>query len=135
MPSSKSETRKKWLFSGLVVVVLAVLLLVFNLISGGIFLEWSNLKGIITHIAYPSFIAWGFCFLFACGYTDMSIGGVIVLGSFAANILGNAMGVPGVIIGGLVTGLVLIFINFLILLIPAFLPGSPASALLSSTRQ
>ena len=126
MPSSKSETRKKWLFSGLVVVVLAVLLLVFNLISGGIFLEWSNLKGIITHIAYPSFIAWGFCFLFACGYTDMSIGGVIVLGSFAANILGNAMGVPGVIIGGLVTGLVLIFINFLIFTytgIPSWIAG------------
>jgi len=126
MPSSNSETRKKWLFSGLVVVVLAVLLLVFNLISRGIFLEWSNLKGIITHIAYPSFIAWGFCFLFACGYTDMSIGGVIVLGSFAANILGNAMGVPGVIIGGLVTGLVLIFINFLIFTytgIPSWIAG------------
>ncbi len=126
MPSSKSETRKKWLFNGLVVVVLAILLLVFNLISRGIFLEWSNLKGIITHIAYPSFIAWGFCFLFACGYTDMSIGGVIVLGSFAANILGNAMGVPGVIIGGLVTGLVLIFINFLIFTytgIPSWIAG------------
>ena len=126
MPSNKSEIRKKWLFSGLIVIVLAALLLVFNLISGGIFLEWSNLKGIITHIAYPSFIAWGFCFLFACGYTDMSIGGVIVLGSFAANILGNAMGVPGVIIGGLVTGLVLIFINFLIFTytgIPSWIAG------------
>ncbi len=126
MPSNKSGIAKKWLFSGLVVVALVVLLLVFNIISGGIFLEWSNLKGIIAHIAYPSFIAWGFCFLFACGYTDMSIGGVIVLGSFAANILGNAIGIPGVIIGGLITGLVLIFINFLIFTytgIPSWIAG------------
>ena len=65
----------------------------------------------------------------------MSIGGVIVLGSFAANILGNAMGVPGVIIGGLITGLVLIFINFLIFTytgIPSWIAGI---ALLSYTRQ
>lgn len=126
MSSVKSENTKKWLFSGLIIVAIVVLLLVFNIISKGIFLEWSNLKGIIAHIAYPSFIAWGFCFLFACGYTDMSIGGVIVLGSFAANILGNAIGVPGVVIGGLVTGLVLIFINFLIFTytgIPSWIAG------------
>ncbi len=126
MPSVKSENTKKWLFSGLIIAVIVVLLLLFNIISKGTFLEWSNLKGIIAHIAYPSFIAWGFCFLFACGYTDMSIGGVIVLGSFAANILGNAIGVPGVVIGGLVTGLVLIFINFLIFTytgIPSWIAG------------
>ena len=126
MSSVKSENTKKWLFSGLIIVAIVVLLLLFNIISKGIFLEWSNLKGIIAHIAYPSFIAWGFCFLFACGYTDMSIGGVIVLGSFAANILGNAIGVPGVVIGGLVTGLVLIFINFLIFTytgIPSWIAG------------
>ena len=126
MSSVKSENTKNWLFSGLIIVAIVVLLLVFNIISKGIFLEWSNLKGIIAHIAYPSFIAWGFCFLFACGYTDMSRGGVIVLGSFAANILGNAIGVPGVVIGGLVTGLVLIFINFLIFTytgIPSWIAG------------
>jgi len=127
MPTISADKKtNKWLFALVFVVVIAAVLGVFHLISGGIFLEWSNLKGIIAHIAYPSFIAWGFCFLFACGYTDMSIGGVIVLGSFAANFLGNAMGVPGVIIGGLVTGLVLIMVNFLIFTytgIPSWIAG------------
>ena len=127
MPTISADKKtNKWLFPIVFVVVIAAVLGLFHLISGGIFLEWSNLKGIIAHIAYPSFIAWGFCFLFACGYTDMSIGGVIVLGSFAANFLGNAMGVPGVIIGGLVTGLVLIMVNFLIFTytgIPSWIAG------------
>lgn len=127
MPSNSIEKRtNKWLFPLVFVVILAVVFLIFHLISGGIFLEWSNLKGIIAHIAYPSFIAWGFCFLFACGYTDMSIGGVIVLGSFAANYLGNAIGVPGVVIGGLLTGLILIFVNFLVFTytgIPSWIAG------------
>lgn len=127
MPTISADKKiNKGLFAIVFVVVIAAVLGIFHLISGGIFLEWSNLKGIIAHIAYPSFIAWGFCFLFACGYTDMSIGGVIVLGSFAANFLGNAIGVPGVIIGGLVTGLILIMVNFLIFTytgIPSWIAG------------
>lgn len=114
------------LFIVLFIVAIAVIMLVFNLISGGTFLEWSNLKVIISHVVYPSFIAWGFCFLFACGYTDMSIGGVMVLGSFASCILGNWIGLPGVVIGGLVVGFVLIFINFLVFTytgIPSWIAG------------
>ena len=127
MPSvSQGKKANKWLFPLVFVIALVVVFFIFHLLSGGIFLEWSNLKGIIAHVAYPAFIAWGFCFLFACGYTDMSIGAVIVLGSFAANFLGNAMGIPGVVIGGLVTGLVLVFINFLIFTytgIPSWIAG------------
>ena len=126
MPSTKPETRKNRLFTILLIAALAVLLLIFNIISGGVFFEASNLKVIISHVVYPCFISWGFCFLFACGYTDMSIGGVVVLGSFASCILGNQIGIPGVIIGGLVTGLVLIFINFLIFTytgIPSWIAG------------
>ncbi len=117
---------KNWQFIVIFVLAIAVILFVFNLLSGGSFLEWSNVKGILTRAAYPSFIAWGFCFLFACGYTDMSIGGVVVLGSFASCILGNSMGVPGVVLGGLITGMLLIFINFLIFTysgIPSWIAG------------
>lgn len=126
MPSTKNENRKNRLFTILLIAALAVLLLIFNIISGGVFFEASNLKVIISHVVYPCFISWGFCFLFACGYTDMSIGGVVVLGSFASCILGNQIGIPGVIIGGLVTGLILIFINFLIFTytgIPSWIAG------------
>ncbi len=127
MPTVSGEKRTvKWLFPLVFIAAIVVVFVIFHLISGGIFLEWSNLKGIIAHVVYPSFIAWGFCFLFACGYTDMSIGGVIVLGSFAANYLGNMIGVPGVVIGGLVTGLLLVFINFLVFTytgIPSWIAG------------
>lgn len=128
----KGETRKmkNWvfwiIFAGIIIVALAAFQLVAKLVSGNSFLEWSNLKGIISRSAYPCFIAWGFCFLFACGYTDMSIGGVVVLGSFASCILGNWFGLPGVIIGGLAVGLLLIFINFLIFTysgIPSWIAG------------
>ena len=94
---SQSKTRKqnRWLFPALFVVIIAAVLLLFNIISRGRFLESDNLMVILSHLVYPSFIAWGFCFLFACGYTDMSIGGVVVLGSFSACAFGNAIGVPG----------------------------------------
>lgn len=123
-PEEKSQ--RNGLFVVLFLAAIVVILIVFNLISGGSFLEWSNLKVIISHVIYPSFIAWGFCFIFACGYTDMSIGGVLVLGSFASCIFGNWYGLPGVVIGGLVVGFVLIFINFLIFTytgIPSWIAG------------
>ena len=113
-------------FVAVFVVVVAAVLFVFNLLSGGSFLEWTNLKGILARSVYPSFIAWGFCFLFACGFTDMSIGGVVVLGSFAACIAGNSFGLPGVVLGGLLVGLTLIFFNFLIYTysgIPSWIAG------------
>ncbi|MDD6188345.1 MAG: hypothetical protein PUB32_02050 [Clostridiales bacterium] len=126
MPSIKGGKQKNWLFTLLLIAAIAVILFVFNIISDGVFLEKSNLKVIISHVVYPCFIAWGFCFLFACGYTDMSIGGVVVLGSFASCILGNQIGIPGVIIGGLLTGLALIFVNFLVFTytgIPSWIAG------------
>lgn len=127
MPAN-GETRrmKNWVFYIIFAAVIAAVLVIFHFISGRQFLDWSNVKGIISRSAYPCFIAWGFCFLFACGYTDMSIGGVVVLGSFASCILGNWFGLPGVIIGGLAVGLLLIFINFLIFTysgIPSWIAG------------
>ena len=123
---NEEKAQRNGLFVVLFIAAIVVIMFLFNLISGGSFLEWSNLKVIISHVVYPSFIAWGFCFLFACGYTDMSIGGVLVLGSFASCIFGNWYGLPGVVIGGLVVGFILIFINFLIFTytgIPSWIAG------------
>ncbi len=97
-------------------IVLIVAMVVFgvivNMITGGRFLTPKNMEIIISNSIYPTFIAWGLCFLFACGYTDMSMGGVLVVGSFAACAFGNALGYPGVVIGGLLAGTLMIFINF-----------------------
>ena len=110
----------------LVVAVIVCIFVAFHLISGGIFLQLDNLAIVLSHTVYPTFMAWGLCFLFACGYTDMSIGGVVVLGSFATGVLGNMFGYPGAILGGVAVGLILIFINFLIFAfsgIPSWIAG------------
>jgi ribose transport system permease protein len=101
-----------WINLALFVAVMLAASVIFHFMTGRMFLESGNLRVIVSNSIYPTFIAWGMCFLFACGYTDLSIGGVVVLGSFASCALGNAWGYPGVIIGGLVAGTLLVFINF-----------------------
>jgi len=127
VPKSGTEAKHRpWLFPLIFAAALIVIFVLFNIIAGGKFLTLLNIKNIISHAIYPVFIAWGFCFLFACGYTDMSIGGVIVLGSFAACAFGNRIGISGVVIGGMAVGLVLVFLNFIIFTytkIPSWIAG------------
>ena len=127
VPKSGAEAKHRpWLFPLIFAAALIVIFVLFNIIAGGKFLTLLNIKNIISHAIYPVFIAWGFCFLFACGYTDMSIGGVIVLGSFAACAFGNRIGISGVVIGGMAVGLVLVFLNFIIFTytkIPSWIAG------------
>jgi ribose transport system permease protein len=107
-----SERWRKFIFPLVFIAALIIIALVFNLITDGRFIRASTLSIIAKNSVYPTFIAWGLCFLFACGYTDMSIGGVVVLGSFASCVFGNWYGYPGVILGGLIVGTLLIFVNF-----------------------
>lgn len=107
-------------------VAIVAIAVIFNFITSGKFLDGTNLEVIVSHTIYPTFIAWGLCFLFACGYTDMSVGGVVVLSSFASGIFGNWFGYPGVVLGGLIVGTLLIFLNFNIFAftkIPSWIAG------------
>lgn len=96
---------------GLIVAMVLVGVIV-NLFTDGEFLTAKNIEIIVSNSVYPTFIAWALCFLSACGYTDLSMGGVLVLGSFGACAMGNALGYPGVVIGGLLVGTLLVCINF-----------------------
>ncbi|MBR6708207.1 MAG: ABC transporter permease [Clostridia bacterium] len=107
-----SEKRSALIFAAVFVVAFVAIMVVFDLLAGGSFLTKSNLVVILSHALWPTFTAWAFCFLFASGYTDMSVGGVMVLGSVASCVFGNWYGYPGVLLGGLVVGTVLIFLNF-----------------------
>jgi ribose transport system permease protein len=107
-----SERRGNLFFLAVFIAALLLMAFAFNLAADGRFLQVSTLSIILKHSVYPTFVAWGLCFLFACGYTDMSIGGVVVLGSFASCVFGNMFGYPGVILGGLAVGTLLIFVNF-----------------------
>ena len=99
-------------FAALLIAGIIVAAVLFNIAAGGKFLALSNIGVIISHTVWPTFVAWGLCFLFACGYTDLSVGAILVLGSFATTIFGNWFGYPGVILGGLIVGTLLVFINF-----------------------
>ncbi len=101
-----------WLALVILIAAMVVAGIIVNICVGGRFLTAKNIEIIISNSIYPTFIAWSLCFLFACGYTDMSMGGVLVVGSFAVCAFGNAWGYPGVIIGGLLAGTLLVFINF-----------------------
>lgn len=102
--------------SGLFVAALAAAVIfvavLVNIRTGGGFLAPKNIEIIVSNSIYPTFIAWGLCFMSACGYTDLSLGGVVVLGSFAAGAFGNAFGYAGVVLGGVVVGTLLVFLNF-----------------------
>lgn len=98
---------------GLIAAMIVVAVIV-NLLTNGGFLAAKNIEIIISNSVYPTFIAWALCFLSACGYTDLSLGGVLVLGSFGVCAAGNALGYPGVVIGGLIVGTILVCFNFFI---------------------
>ncbi len=111
-PSSASSKIIKNLPIGLALIVVAALAIVINWASGGKFLTASNLGFLVVGAAIPTFTAWGLSFIFACNITDFSIGAVIILGATVAGTLGNRFGIPGVLIGGIVVGVVLLSLNF-----------------------
>lgn len=109
-----------------VLVIVAVAFIIFNAVFGGKFLTSSNISSVISHAVFPTFVAWGFCFIFGCGFIDMSVGAVVVLAATMAGTLGNAIGVGGVILGGVLTGALLLLLNFTVFVytkIPAWIAG------------
>lgn len=98
----------------LFLAILAAIMVIVDFFTGGSFLEARNVQVMLSNSIYPTFIAWGLSFLFACGYTDLSLGGVVILGSFASCAFGNLYGYPGVILGGVIVSTILVFVNFLI---------------------
>lgn len=113
--------------AGAVVIIVAIVCILFNRAFGGQFLSANNITILISHAIIPTFVAWGMCFVFACDYTDMSIGAVIVLAANAAGTLGSTkLGFAGIILGGILAGMVLMTINFFIFLyskIPSWIAG------------
>lgn len=117
---------KSFLKIVIAIILLAIIIFLLNHSVDGKFLTMTNISVIISHSIYPAFIAWGFCFLFACNYTDLSVGSVLVLGAFMTSLLGNQFGYIGVVIGGVVTGIILVCINFCVFVytkIPSWIAG------------
>jgi ribose transport system permease protein len=118
---------KKMVISILILVlVIVAFAFVFNIVSDGKFLTTSNVNQILTNSILASFIAWGFCFVFALNYMDFSIGAVVMLCVYASGELGNILGPVGLVIAGLVVGVVVMTFNFSLfafLKIPSWVAG------------
>lgn len=103
-----------------------LILIVFHILSAGKFLLPTNLLVIISHTIIPSFIVWGLCFIFNAGVMDLSIGAITIIASNIAGFLGLKLGYPGLIVGGIIVGMALCFINsqvFYRLKIPSWIAG------------
>ncbi len=110
----------------LIVLAIATMCAIFNLCFGGKFLTVSNISALISHAIIPSFVAWGLAFVFACDFTDMSVGAVIVIAANLAGLFGAKMGITGVILGGIGAGVLLLTLNFTLYVttnIPSWIAG------------
>ena len=64
---AKEKHQSPVVFAAILLAGIVVLSVIFNFIAGGRFLAPSNIKLIISYTVWPTFVAWGLCFLFACG--------------------------------------------------------------------
>jgi len=93
----RSERSRQAIAILILIAAIAAVGVIVHIFTDGRFLNGKNIEVILSNAVYPTFLAWSLCFLFACGYTDMSMGGILVLGSFAVCAMGNIMGYAGVI--------------------------------------
>jgi len=112
--SAKSKITFGLIFAAVVVAVFFF----FNFITNGKFLGFHegmmNMRIILGGSIYPMFLAWAMCFILGSGYMDLSWGAILVLVAYSMNIFGNAYGLGAAIIAALLTGSILVFVNFCI---------------------
>ena len=63
--SIKKINQNPLIFFLMLIAIIAAFAVFFNFVTGGDFLERTNVTVIISHIVWPTFVAWGICFLFA----------------------------------------------------------------------
>jgi ribose transport system permease protein len=120
------EKKAGWGLKLIVIVACIVVLVIMNMLTGGNFLQPSNLKTIAVNASVPTFTAWAFVFIFASGFIDLSLGAVIVLAANVAGTFGNQFGYPGLVVTGLITGVLLMTLNFTVFQvtkIPSWIAG------------
>ncbi|MDR1245974.1 MAG: hypothetical protein LBK57_02985 [Clostridiales Family XIII bacterium] len=96
----------------LLILAIIVFAVVVNVIFEGKFLTATNINALCISAIIASFSAWGYCFIFALNYMDLSVGAAITLIIYASGELGNLIGPAGVVIGGIAAGVILMTINF-----------------------
>jgi ribose transport system permease protein len=114
----------------LTLVLILIAFLICNLFAHGRFLTGNNLLSILTHAVVPSFIAWGFCFIYTTGIMDLSVGAIVILASIVGGILAFPLGYFGLIIGAVITAVVLELVNLSLIIklkVPSWVFGLGAA--------
>src|SRR5260370_13307930 len=109
-----------------VLLTLLVIVVYFQIVTGGIFLKPENLSSLVGQIAYQGILGLGVILVLLLGEIDLSLASVAVLCSVVMAVLSERAGAPAwvAILGALLAGAVIGFINgfFVALLrVPSFI--------------
>lgn len=76
---SSSEKSKRVKTQLILFACIILLFIISNVVVDGKLLTFNNMKTIISHAIFPSFVTWGMMFIFTSGLIDLSIGANILL--------------------------------------------------------
>lgn len=115
---------------------LAIVLIICNFFAAGRLFTTENIRTIATHAVFPTFAAWGMCFIFSCGLIDLSIGANILLSANVGVLLANmGAGYVGLILGAVVCAVVCVQLSAhcsITLGIPAWVSGLGVALILEA---
>lgn len=121
-----TQTQKRFIMPVLLTLSAIAILVALNIATDGKFVSTTNISTIIVNASVPTLVAWGFMFIFASGFIDLSVGAVIILAANIAGTIGNSTGYIGLVVSGIVAGIILMTINFTIFQvtkIPSWIAG------------
>ena len=110
-PGRKQNSKRKSQIIFLCVIM--AILIICNIVTAGKFLHSGNIKIVLAHSVFYTFVSWGMIFVFTPGIVDLSIGANVIL---AANIgavcaMDLGMGYAGLIILTIASAVILEFLS------------------------
>ena len=108
------QSKKKMITFAVIAVAVIVAIIILNVLTEGKLLNPKNLKNVLAGSVVPTLVAFGFLIVFTGNVTDLSPGGIVILACTATGLLGNAYGVPVMVIGGIAVGVGCMLLNFLV---------------------
>ena len=103
---------RKLIIGLIALAVIVIVMVLLNILADGIILSGKNLRNVLAGSVVPTIVAFGFAIVFTGNVTDLSPGSIVLLTSTAAGLLGNALGIPGMLIGGFAVGIFCMTLNY-----------------------
>ncbi len=110
----KQDVTRRLAAAAMAAVLIVAALVILNVLTQGRLLTAKNMKNILAGSVVPTLIAFGFAIIFTGNVTDLSPGSVVILTATSAGLLGNAFGVPAMLVGSILVGVLCMALNFTI---------------------